>query len=258
LEQVVQYLTSAIAISDLGTDAHALLATLSLLTGNYILATSSADIVSTHDAPVVFFDRDGRRIEIWRDKIAVKDVSTLSPADRLRPVLSEDQAAPRNILISSISDITVEESAVRLSLPGEVFALIPAFEGLTPQSGPLARKFANDYARLITRYVPISHVKYATERLKKKEMAELGMELVFTGIELYLMTQGRISNQSVPRWQRISHISNGLRYFMMAKQSARFIVYFIEVLKERQRVADLPMLKVLPSHEPLLQFRTVW
>lgn len=258
LEQVVQYLISAIAISDLGTEAHALLATVSLLTGNYILATNSADIVSIHDAPVVFFDRDGRRIEIWHDRIAVKDVSTLLPADRLRPSLSQDETAPQNFFISSISKITVQESAIRLSLPGEDFTLIPAFEGPIPQTGPLARKYANDYVRLITRYLPVSHVKYATERLSKKEMGELGLELFATAAELILMAQGRISNQPVTKGQRISDLSNAVKYFMAAKQSARVIVYFIEVLKERQRVTELPTLKVLPSREPLLQFRTVW
>jgi hypothetical protein len=159
---------------------------------------------------------------------------------------SETWPGAQEIPGSAITSLETEQGTVILHLKDNKFVITPAPLALpVPATGPLARKFGNEYTELFQRYLGITNVKLGKEALTKKEKAEIGVSLAAVVLSFYDM------GRAVKAYNTV----NALTYALRTYESLRLIKEIMWILQQRQEIFQYAPMKLLPARTVRFGFR---
>jgi tetratricopeptide (TPR) repeat protein len=206
-----QHLQAALALFPLGAEANELMALVYLQALDGRAAIRAYDAVSSQHLPVSFYaevrghnlDRPVK-CELSRDHIrfiflasydkkgVAKPPSRKAGEDGLGDLVLEAQAS-RSLnfedfafKLSDVKKVETRDGQIYFKLEHDTYAIAPlaiAFNA-PKESGPFARRFSNDYARLFVRYPGLEDAKLGAEGLTGGEKFRIGMSIANAGVSM--------------------------------------------------------------------------
>ncbi len=209
--EAAEHLQSALALFPLGAEANELMALVYLQALDGRGAIRSYDAVSSQHLPVSFYaevrghnlDRPVK-CELSRDHIrfiflasydkkgVAKPPSRQAGQDGLGDLVIEAQSSRAlnfedfAFKLSEIKRVETRDGQIFFKLEHETYSVSPlaiAFNA-PKESGPFARRFSNDYARLFVRYPGLEDTKLGAEGLTGGEKFRMGMDIANAGMNI--------------------------------------------------------------------------
>ncbi len=215
-----QHLQTALALFPLGAEANELMALVYLQAFDGRAAIRAYDAVSSQHLPVSFYaEIRGRNLdrpakcELSRDHIRFiflasydkkgtpKPPSRKAGQDGLGDLVIEPQASRAlnfedfAFRLSDIKKVETRDGQIFFKLEHDMYSVSPlAIAFAAPkESGPFARRFSNDYARLFVRYPGLEDTKLGAEGLTGGEKFALGMKIANAGMSMGMGGAGAIA-----------------------------------------------------------------
>lgn len=220
IAEASQHLQAALTLFPLGAEANELMALAYLQAFDGRSAIRAYDAVASANLPVSFYaevrahnlDRPAK-VELSRDHIRfiflgsydsrgyAKPPARQAGHDGLGDLVIEPQASRAlnfedfAFRLADIKKVETKDAQILFKLEHDTYAISPlgiAFKAPT-ESGPLARRFSNDYTRLFVRYPGLEDTKLGAEGLTGYEKFKLGLDLANAAASMAMGGAGTIA-----------------------------------------------------------------